>query len=218
METSGFRQKYISSLKREGIIYGQEALAAALSNAFGGKPMEEVAENLMEHFPSMNAALHAGFEELMAVDGVDERIALYIMALGRVKISKKCDVQCISGTKDFIGKLGEHFKGCENEKAECYLVNSRGKVVAWKGFTSSSKESVLIPPEEFAAFLSENRATGLYIAHNHVVGDCRPSRADDVITERISRICALCGIKFFDHAIFDSRGGVYSYSEENKLK
>lgn len=61
-----------------------------------------------------------------------------------------------------------------------------------------------------------NNATGLACAHNHPSGQIQPSRADDIITERIRKACDTMRIRFLDHVIVTD-GNYYSYKEHGRL-
>ncbi len=208
-----YRGEYIRKLSAGGALYGRDVLSAMLSNAFGGKDMTAVADGLLARFPSVGAVLHASVEELTDVDGVSERMALYLIAVGRLEnYNPHSPITEIKSAEHFRSCISTAFEGCDNEYAQFYLVNARGKVVAQKRFTSMRAETVSMPTEDFLAFLTGHKAYGLYCAHNHVADTCRPSRADDVLTEKIARLCEINGVKFFEHAIVDCRGNVFGYS------
>lgn len=201
-----------------GALYWQDVLSIMLSNAFGGKDMSGVARNLFLSFPSLKALLGAEVEEIAAVEGVSERVALYIKALGRLEsyCSARRFENIVNGD-DFLDKLGTIFSKCESECAEFFLVNEQGEILDSKRFTSGSADRVELSAEELVAFFTANRAHGLYCAHNHVTNSCSPSLKDDEITLRIVKICSMCSLKFFDHGIVDAKGNTFSYKRSGRL-
>ncbi|MEP1420151.1 MAG: JAB domain-containing protein [Erythrobacter sp.] len=60
----------------------------------------------------------------------------------------------------------------------------------------------------FAKALSLN-ADGVLVAHNHPSGQCRPSRADTISTQRLEKVASALDIELVDHLIF-TKDAVYS--------
>lgn len=214
-----YREDYIEKLESGGALYGRDVLSLMLSNAFGGRDMTAEADRLLDCFPSVKAVLRASLAELSAIDGVSPNTARYLFAVGAVdRVNKKPPQTAITGGDDFFALVAAEFCGCDNEYASFYLVNGRGKIVAQKQFTSSRADTVSVPTEEFLRFLTEGKAYGLYCAHNHVAGGCAPSLADDGLTARIARLCGISSVKFFDHAIIDCDGNIFSYARSGRLE
>lgn len=213
-----FRKEYIEKLDGDGVIYGRDALAMLLSNAFHGEDMSEVADNLLERFPSVRAVFRASVDELMAVKGVNGRIAAYLKAVdGIEKFSSEHVISEIKGSADFAAKVKKRLLRYDTECAEFFLVSSRGRVIADEVFTSDSINCVRIQTKEVIKFLTRNKAYGLYCAHNHVEGTCAPSFTDDEITRKIAALCDMCSVKFIDHVIIDAHGDVFSYGSTQRL-
>ena len=60
------------------------------------------------------------------------------------------------------------------------------------------------------------RAVSIVLCHNHPSGSVRPSRHDDLLTDRVSKACEIMGIRFMDHLIITD-GKYYSYSDEGRI-
>ena len=59
-------------------------------------------------------------------------------------------------------------------------------------------------------------AVAMTICHNHPSGNARPSKADDQLTEKISKACKTMDIRFLDHVILADET-YYSYADEGRL-
>lgn len=59
-------------------------------------------------------------------------------------------------------------------------------------------------------------ATVLAVCHNHPSGNTRPSRQDDLLTDRIHKACDTMRIYFLDHIVITD-GNYYSYREQGRL-
>lgn len=59
-------------------------------------------------------------------------------------------------------------------------------------------------------------APAVVLVHNHPSGNCRPSRPDDRLTEKVRAACQVLDIRLLDHLIL-SDGTYYSYADEGKI-
>lgn len=59
-------------------------------------------------------------------------------------------------------------------------------------------------------------AVAMTICHNHPSGNARPSKADDQLTEKISKACKTMDIRFLDHVILADET-YYSYADDERL-
>ncbi|MQO97919.1 hypothetical protein F7D19_05405, partial [Prevotella copri] len=52
--------------------------------------------------------------------------------------------------------------------------------------------------------------------HNHPSNNPQPSKADDVLTQKIAKACEIMRLFFMDHVIITD-GAFYSYHDKGKL-
>jgi DNA repair protein RadC len=76
--------------------------------------------------------------------------------------------------------------------------------------------SVVHPRETFKAAILAN-AAAIICGHQHLSGDCQPSREDRTITQRLKEAGALLGINLLDHVIVGGEGRYFSFADENIL-
>ena len=62
----------------------------------------------------------------------------------------------------------------------------------------------------------EENAVSIILCHNHPSGSLRPSRADEVLTEKIKNAALLFDIKLLDHIIV-SKEGYFSFADNGLL-
>ena len=70
------------------------------------------------------------------------------------------------------------------------------------------------PREVFIRLLLAG-ASGFILCHNHPSGECRPSKADMEITERIKECADLMAVELFDHIIIGDK--CYSFKMNGML-
>lgn len=85
------------------------------------------------------------------------------------------------------------------------------RCVARGGLTASAVDVRCVLREALVA-----RAVALVLCHNHPSGQCRPSGADDRLTEHLRQATAQVDVRLLDHVIIcGSR--YYSYADEGRL-
>ena len=60
-------------------------------------------------------------------------------------------------------------------------------------------------------------ATGIILAHNHPSGQLKPSKADELLTNKIKQGAQFMDIQVADHLILSSIEGYYSFADEGLL-
>ena len=78
----GHRKRLLEKLKNGDSLFEHELLEILLFNAYPRKNVNPVAHALLKRFPCINEILNAEVEELTAVEGVGENVALYLKCIG----------------------------------------------------------------------------------------------------------------------------------------
>lgn len=103
------------------------------------------------------------------------------------------------------------------ETAYAMIMNKRLKVmgVICVGMGTSCNTIVDIRKVMQAALLCNG--TCVAICHNHPSYDVRPSKDDDLMTNKMNVACNSLGMQFIDHIILAPDGTYYSYADEGKI-
>ena len=213
-----FRQEFIDKLDSDDRLFECDVLNMLLSNAYGGRDMSVVAGRLLARFPSIRAMAAADYNQLKAVDGVTDGIALYLMSLNRLLTASEDGERVIKNSDDCLKLALSHFGDRDSECAEFIFINRAYKVIEVKQFGSSLTDRVNVPLKSIMAMISVSKAYGLYFVHNHVNFPPLPSKTDDMSTAKIALACDACGIKFLDHIILGENDKSYSYKAEGRIE
>ncbi|MGN0814579.1 MAG: JAB domain-containing protein [Candidatus Coproplasma sp.] len=216
----GHRQRLLEKLKSGDNLYEHELLEILLFNAYPRKNVNPIAHALLERFAGIKAVLTAEVDELCAVDGVGENVALYLSCLGKCVYSgNECDSFAkIGNTAEFKAFISTRFRGKVNEVLEFYLLDKTGRVKRICSFTNGDAERVDVKPEDVIKLISVHKPYGVYVAHNHVRGGSLPSPADDQLTKQVQLICSLNNSKLYDHCIYAGDSDIYSYFMSDRLE
>lgn len=212
------RKLLLEKLKRKPCGDG-ERLFCLLNNAFGEELSLRLAKKLLTCFPSTDAVLSAGYEELCCVPDMTEEAASYLRAVGLAAERDNDDGDIIIKTPAELAAVALSRLGREDcEVSEFYLTDERGKVTHIETYSTGDAEKVILSAEQIMGLIVIYKPKNIGIAHNHVRAKCTPSAADDNLTRAVISACELCGVKFLDHCIVNDGGEYFSYVLSNRFK
>lgn len=206
---------------------GAQALSDAelLAILIGSGSADESAVGLMRRVladcgNNLNALGKRGIDELCTYKGMGPAKAITILAaceLGKRRqasdLGERPRMDCARSIYDyFLPRMQD----LPVEECHVLLLNPALRVVGSRcvsrgGIAATAVDVRLVLREALLA-----RATAIALCHNHPSGNARPSRQDDMLTERLSKAAAGMDIRLVDHIVL-ADGGFYSYSEEGKL-
>lgn len=122
----------------------------------------------------------------------------------------------ITGSTDLYNYFSLRMQHLGHEECHALLLNQACRVlgtlqVGRGGLTATTVDVRLVIREALL-----HQAPVVALCHNHPSGSCRPSREDDLLTDRLQKACRLMDIRLLDHLIW-TEGGFYSYCEEGRL-
>lgn len=105
-----------------------------------------------------------------------------------------------------------------HESLKLILMNRAGRVL---GVTTISQGGLAETSADMRIILQAailGNASGIILSHNHPSGgkDIQPSVQDDLLTQKVSKICKLMDLNMLDHIIVTTEG-YYSYADEGRL-
>jgi len=106
--------------------------------------------------------------------------------------------------------------GCEREVFGVVFLDSQHKVIGHEIlFTGTLSQTSVYPREIVKAALLKN-AGAVLLFHNHPSGGCKPSRADEAVTERIKAALDLIDVRVLDHIIVSAADSL-SFAERGLI-
>ncbi len=94
------------------------------------------------------------------------------------------------------------------------LLNQANKIIHEAVLSEGGITGTIADPRIVFKLVISHGATGFIICHNHPSGQLKPSRMDDLLTQKIKNGAALFDIKLIDHLIVSTEG-YYSYAEQH---
>lgn len=115
-------------------------------------------------------------------------------------------LQKLSDLEEYLGDM----KNLKKEVFRGLYVSSSLEILADEVISIGSLDKNIVHPREIFAPALENRAYGLFIAHNHPSGSSEPSDEDIQMTLQIKKAADIMQIKLLDHIII-ARQGLFSF-------
>lgn len=202
-------------------ISDDELLSIILKTGTKDKNVKELALDILSQYKEITKLKKIKYQQLITIPGIGKAKASEIIAtieLGRRIFQKTTEEQLIECTsvKNIVDHFGYLFKDKKQEEFYVIYLDNKKRYIAKKLlFIGSINYSIAHPREIFKeAYLLS--ASSIICIHNHPSGDVTPSRADDLITNKIKEIGLLHEIHLIDHLII-GKNNYYSYFDNNKI-
>ncbi len=218
----GHRERTIKKFLESADSFSEhEVLEVLLFFAVPRKDTNPMAHRLIQMFGSLEGVFNATDEQLVAVEGVGEKIATQILLISQIVKRIKGKQNSVehylinfAKAKEYLVKV---FKGLYHEKFVILLLNKKYKLIANVEFSDDAVHSVKAEIPDLVKAINIHKPAFAIIAHNHPSGNVTPSEQDDFTTKKLNVIFELHDVNLFDHIIVSGEKA-YSYSQENKIE
>jgi DNA repair protein RadC len=104
----------------------------------------------------------------------------------------------------------------EREVFACLFLDNDHRLIHFEPLFYGSINSAHINPREVIKQALAHSAAAVIVAHNHPSGNCKPSRADELMTYTLQKALSVSEIRLLDHFIVGSKE-VLSMAERGLL-
>ena len=218
----GHRMRIRERLEK-GMLLEHELLEVLLFNGVPRLNTNDLAHRLLAQFGSIPGVMSASMSQLQQVKGIGLALAAYIYCIGLCyerfyEAKMKPQVRLKEYVPDeFSSYVKEAYADTDREVLDLYAIDENSKIILCKRCSQDSMFKVEVMPEEISKFLTENKASGLVMVHNHPFGEAKASKEDDFMTMKCQLICSLQNVLLCDHLIYSPQG-VYSYYGNGRLQ
>ena len=209
------------------MLKGAEALSNAelLAILIGSGSTSESAVELMQRIlndvdNNLNLLSKLSIHDLCQYNGIGPAKAVTILAateLGRRRQSLDIDDRVkVSDSRDIYNIVRPVLRDAIAEEAWVVLMNTAGRYIKKVRVSSGGLTETLVDVRLVLKEAIMANATRIALCHNHPSGNCRPSRADDTLTQQLSEACRTMRIQLIDHLVV-VENNYFSYCDEGKL-
>ena len=134
----------------------------------------------------------------------------------KVKASERPQIVSSKDAYELFLALWEEGKLDLVEQFKVLFLNRANKVLCLYNVSSGGITRTVADPRLIYAAALKVNAVSLVLCHNHPSANLKPSRADELLTEKIKGAGAFLDIKVLDHLVVSSEG-YYSFADEGLL-
>ncbi|RTL41649.1 MAG: JAB domain-containing protein [Burkholderiales bacterium] len=197
-----------------------ELLALLLRTGVKGTPVLQLAQGLLDRFGGWAGLLATGVQELGGVKGLGPAKRAEIAAVLEItrrslsqRLAEKPVMSDVAAVKTYV-RL--HLGGLGHEVFAALFLDAQLRLIAMETLFQGSLTSTTVHPREVVKRALTLGAGSVILAHNHPSGVAEPSRADEVLTRRLTDALALVDVRVVDHFVVGA-GEVVSFAERGLL-
>lgn len=209
-------------LKGVSALSNSELLAILINNGTKDKSAVDVAKDLLKEVENDLQRLgKLSVKEMlkMKVKGLGPAKAVTIAAaleLGIRRDSADKKKEKITSSKDIAEFLKAQFQYHTKEVFVVIFLNQGNKVLHHEIISEGGITGTVADPRIILQKALAHNATAIILSHNHPSGNLKPSRQDELLTEKIKQAAAYFDIKVADHIIV-SNEGYFSFADEGLI-
>ncbi|MDP4300934.1 RadC family protein [Leptothrix discophora] len=182
-----------------------ELLALLLRTGLKGTGVLEWAGELLKRFGGLSGLLGTDVAALREVKGLGpaKRAELQaVLELARRAVRAELAVRPVFDSPDKVREfLRLHLSARQSEVFAVMFLDSGHRLLSYEPmFQGSIAQTTVYPREVVKRALALNAAAAI-LAHNHPSGLAEPSRADELLTRRLSDALALVDVRVLDHLV-----------------
>lgn len=185
-----------------------ELLEMLLYQAVPRGDTNALAHRLLAHFGCYHRVFEATEEELRSVEGVGERVAFFLHALGEHE--RRCAVDRAAFALHSVAlntptRIEEfvcpQFTGLRQERVLLVTLDSRARPISCAFLTQGVADTAVIEPRRVVEIALRDQATAVLLAHNHPRGSAIPSREDIETTRQLMQTLSSVGLSLYEHLV-----------------
>lgn len=200
-----------------------ELLAILITNGTRNKSAVQLAREVLDLGKNNLCQLgRLSVRELMKVKGIGEAKAILIVAaleLGRRRQAAAAfslEKTRVKDSREVAAYLQAMLRDHLHEVFAVVFLNRANKINHFEIISSGGITGTVADPRIILKKALEEDAVSIILCHNHPSGNLKPSRADELLTQKIKEAAKYFDIGVLDHIIV-SEEGYYSFADEGIL-
>lgn len=169
---------------------------------------------------NLNELAKLSIESLTQFNGIGEAKAISIVTaleLGQRRYYEQQDIKPrIQGSKDVFTLMHPIIGELPHEEFWVLYVNNSNTIITKHQISKGGLTATLVDIRILLKKALEAMSVAMIICHNHPSGKVHPSKADLVLTKKISKAAQILDIKLLDHIIITQKS-YFSFADEGKL-
>lgn len=200
-------------------LSNSELLAILINNGTKNQSAIEVAQSLLQcQNNDLQKLAGQSVQELIKqkIKGFGEAKAIIIAAAMELGIRRNAAGKkkvLISRSSDIAEYLRATLEFKKQEVFAVVYLNRANKITHLEIISEGGITGTVADPRIILKKALENEATSIVLCHNHPSGNLQPSKADEILTQKIKQAASYLDIQVMDHIIV-SNEGYFSFADE----
>ena len=197
-----------------------ELLAIFIRTGTRGRTAVDVARDLLTKFGGLRELLAADRGTLCAAHGLGP--AKFAQLQAAVEMARRhlgeelMRGAALASPRDTRAFLQAQLRDRHYEVFCCLYLDNRHRVIAFEEVFRGTIDGTAVYPREIVRAALAHNAAAVIFAHNHPSGVAEPSRADELLTQRLKDALGLVDIRTLDHLVIGD-GVTVSLAERGLL-
>jgi DNA repair protein RadC len=213
------REKMVN--KGAAVLSNSELIAILINNGSKDKSAVDLAKEVLRlGSNNLNELGKLSLKDFQKIKGIGSAKAITIAAaleLGRRRqAAATLEKPVVKNSKDIAQYLKAILKDFTYEVFAVLFLNQANKINHFEIVSRGGIAGTVADPRIILKKALEEDATSIILSHNHPSGSLKPSKADEILTQKIKEAAQYFDIKVIDHIIV-SEEGFYSFADEGLL-
>lgn len=202
----GHRERLRARLAREPLsVADYEVVELLLCLVVPRKDTKPLALELMRRFKNIRGVIDARPDELARVPGVgDASLALWRLlreTMARYTAAPLLQKEVMASPEAVAAMARQRLGNLPEEESWLGLVDAQNRLIYWERLRRGGVSSVAMEPRDALEIALLQKASGLFLIHNHPGGSPYPSKADLELTAELGKLAPRLGLRLLDHII-----------------
>lgn len=209
-------------LKGAKALSNSELLAILINNGTKNKSAVDLCKELLQKNNNDLLKLASlSVSEILNLDikGIGPAKAVTIVAALELGIRRDTTINSkerLLTSKEVAAFLKAQYQYYRHEVFVVVYLNQSNKVLHHEIISEGGITGTVADPRIILKNALSHNATSIVLSHNHPSGNLKPSRQDELLTEKIKQAAQFLDIKVLDHIIV-SEEGYFSFADEGLL-
>lgn len=203
-------------------LSNSELLAILINNGTRHQSALDLAKDLLQGANNdLRKLADQSVKEMLSkkIKGFGEAKAISIAAaleLGIRRTASDARKSLVTKSDDIANYLRATLEYRKQEVFAVVFLNSGNRITHLEIISEGGMTATIADPRIILKKALEHEATAIILCHNHPGGTLRPSRADEMLTQKIKQAAAYIDISIMDHIIV-SNEGYFSFADAGML-
>jgi len=209
-------------LKGADALSNSELLAILINNGTVQKSAVDLSKELLQCVNNDLVKLsRLSVKEILQlkIKGIGEAKAISICAALELSNRRNAEThkkEVVTGSRDIAAYLQALFQYKKHEVFVVVFLNRANKILQHEIISEGGITGTVADPRIIFKKALQYNATSIILSHNHPSGNLKPSRQDELLTQKIKDASVFLDITVMDHIIVSDEG-YFSFADEGML-